>query len=424
MGDNVIEFLEKRGMIDALTHQDLKKAFEQPRKVYLGIDPTADSLHLGNLAGIVFLKHFQNFGHTPVCLVGGATALVGDPSGKSKERPLLDTKTVQKNQEGILRDLKRLLDFKKERGKAILLNNDEWFSQMGFVEFLRDVGKHFRLGTMLSKESVKTRLESEEGMSFTELAYQLLQGYDFYHLLLHHDVSVQIGGSDQWGNIVAGCDLVRRFENKQVYGLTFPLLTRSDGKKFGKSESGAIWLSPEKVSPYQLYQYLYGVPDVNVIFLMKMLTFMDLEEIQHYASRLKHQSHKPNEAQKKLAEEVTAFVHGQEGLEKALRATQGMNPGKETHLDLDLLQELGEDIPSLALSLHEVLNVSILDILVKVKAFSTKGEARRMIRNGGVYLNNKRLLDEKVLLLSENLLEGKLFVLSVGKKKKIIVKVK
>jgi tyrosyl-tRNA synthetase len=249
MTKNVIQYLQDRGFVDAVTSEELAKACEQPIKVYCGFDPTAESLHLGNLIGIMALAHFQRFGHTPVVILGGATGRIGDPSGKSHERPLLEIETIRSNINSIRTHFEAVLKFDGSLPKPVILNNDDWYRNFSVIDFLRDVGKHFRLGTMLSKDSVRIRLESEEGMSFTEFSYQLIQGYDFTYLFQEHGVVLQLGGSDQWGNIVAGIDLTRKLSGKPVYGLTWPLLTRSDGKKFGKSEEGAIWLSAKLCSP-------------------------------------------------------------------------------------------------------------------------------------------------------------------------------
>jgi len=270
--------LEERGLIDAFTGDDLKSFLKSPVKAYIGFDPTADSLHLGNFVGIQLLAWLQRFGHTPVIVLGGATGKIGDPSGKSKERPLLDDEMIAHNLSCIRKNFEKVLDFSGKLPMPLFFNNADWFSSFRFIDFLRDVGKHFRIGAMLAKESVKSRIQSEEGMSFTEFSYQLIQSYDFYHLF-KEGVSLQMGGSDQWGNITAGVDLIRKLTGKSGQGLTFPLLTRSDGKKFGKSEEGAIWLSEEKLSAYQFYQYLVRIPDEDVIVLMKRLTFMPIEEI-------------------------------------------------------------------------------------------------------------------------------------------------
>ena len=273
---NVVDCLKERGLVDAMTSEEVVKLLEQPRKLYLGFDPTADSLHIGSLVGIVILRWFQKFGHTPVVILGGATGRIGDPSGKSVERPLLDRAAIDYNVARIRRHFEVVLDFFHLKAKPILLNNDEWFSQMNLIDFLRDVGKHFRVGTMLAKEMVKSRIQSEEGICFTEFTYQLLQSYDFYHLFTHHGVVLQLGGSDQWGNITSGIDLVRKLTAAQAYGLTFPLLTRSDGKKFGKTEEGTVWLAADRCSPYHFYQYFVRVPDADVIKLMRFLTFMEM----------------------------------------------------------------------------------------------------------------------------------------------------
>lgn len=279
---NVIDVLKERGFIESMTSEELRDLAQKPLVVYCGFDPTSDSLHLGNMVAMMGLAWFQRFGHQPITLVGGATGMIGDPSGKTSERQFLDEATLEKNLQGIKKNLENFLDFSNPSTKPLILNNYDWFKNYSFIAFLRDVGKFFRVGTMLAKDSVKARMTSEEGMSFTEFSYQLLQGYDFLYLMDHYNVSLQLGGSDQWGNIIAGTDLIRKTRGKSAHGLTFPLLKRSDGQKFGKSEKGAIWLSPDKLSPYEFYQYLYRMPDDDVIMLMRMLTFMDMEEIKKY----------------------------------------------------------------------------------------------------------------------------------------------
>ena len=330
----VIDVLEQRGFIDAMTSRDLCSRLEKPAKIYVGFDPTASSLHIGNLVGIIALSWMQKFGHTPVIILGGATALIGDPSGKSKERPLLLPEMVEQNRKGIISNFRNVLDFSPSAPQPIFLNNYDWFSSISFLDFLRDVGKHFRIGPMLAKESVRARLNSQEGISYTEFSYQALQGYDYYHLHKNHGVCLQMGGSDQWGNITAGVELVRKLDGSEVFGLTFPLLVRSDGKKFGKSEEGAIWLNPELVSPYEFYQYLYRTADADVVQLLRLLTFIDMEEIREYKHLLQRKDAPPNVAQQRLAEEVTRIVHGEEGLALAQRVTKGAAPGAKTDLDM------------------------------------------------------------------------------------------
>ncbi len=417
MKQNVIEVLKERGFIEAMTSEELATLANKPLKVYCGFDPTSDSLHLGNMVAIMGLAWFQRFGHTPVAIVGGATGLIGDPSGKSAERQLLDEATIDNNLIGIRRDLEKLLK------DPILLNNYDWFKEFSWISFLREVGKYFRVGTMLSKESVKNRMTSEEGMSFTEFCYQLLQAYDFLYLFDNQGVTLQLGGSDQWGNITAGTDLIRKLRGASAYGITFPLLTRSDGQKFGKSEKGAIWLSSEKLSPYEFYQYLFRVSDEDAIKLMRMLTFMEMEEIRHYERLMAKPDYLPNTVQKRLAEEVTHLVHGAAGLNTALKVTQGAAPGAETELNGELLESLASDMPSHTLPSAEIVGEKLVDILSKTAMMPSKGEARRLIRNGGVYLNNKKIADENHVIHAEQLIDGRLLLLALGKKNKLLIRV-
>lgn len=419
---NVIDVLRERGFIEALTSEEIRQLTQNPTRVYCGFDPTADSLHLGNLVAIMGLAWFQRFGHTPVAIVGGATGMIGDPSGKSAERQLLDEATVQHNLQGIRKNLEAVLDFNHPTAKPIILNNFDWFQNYSFISFLRDIGKLFRLGPMLSKDSVKARMNSEEGMSFTEFSYQVLQGYDFLHLFENQKVLIQLGGSDQWGNITAGTDLIRKVHGQTAYGITFPLLTRSDGQKFGKSEKGAIWLSPDKLSPYEFYQYLIRIADADVLALMRMITFMDMAEIRHYEQMMKQPDYVPNTAQKRLAEEVTRLVHGEEGLQKALRATAGAAPGAQTKLDAETLESIAKDMPSCSLPANQVVSKKLIDLMVEIGLQPSKGEARRLIKNGGVYLNNEKVEDENLTIQNNHLISDYLLLLSAGKKNKMLVR--
>jgi tyrosyl-tRNA synthetase len=421
---NVIACLKERGLLDALTSEELVKRVEKPIKIYCGFDPTADSLHVGNLVGIIILRWFQKYGHTPYVILGGATGRIGDPSGKSLERPLLDQSTIHSNVQRIRRHFEQILDVSEASTRPVLLNNDQWFSQYLLIDFLRDIGKHFRVGTMLAKDSVKTRLESEEGISFTEFSYQLIQGYDFYHLFMHHGVELQIGGSDQWGNITAGTDLIRKMGGVGAYGLTFPLLTRSDGKKFGKSEQGAIWLAADRCSPYQFYQYFVRVADSDVIKMLRMLTFLEMDAIREYEAAMASSTYTPNTAQKKLAEELTRIVHGEEGLATALKVTEGASPGAETVLDPDILREIAKDMPSMTLHFDEVIGQRYVDVLVKIGLVSSKGEAVRLIQNSGAYLNNARVSDVQMSLSADSLIGEEFLLFGAGKKKKMILSIK
>ncbi|XP_057956661.1 tyrosine--tRNA ligase, chloroplastic/mitochondrial isoform X2 [Malania oleifera] len=396
---NVVEILEERGLLDSSISDNFRSAcVEGPLKVYCGFDPTAESLHLGNLLGLIVLSWFQRCGHTAVALIGGATARIGDPSGKSLERPELDASTLEKNIVGITNTITTILKNSSPPGddsSFIILNNYDWWKEVKLLDFLKRVGRYARVGTMMAKESVKKRLESEQGMSYTEFTYQLLQGYDFLYLFENKSVSVQIGGSDQWGNITAGTDLIRKtLREEGAYGLTFPLLLKSDGSKFGKSEDGAIWLSPSVLSPYKFYQYFFSVPDDDVVRFLKILTFLDMEEINELERDMKRPGYVPNMAQRKLAEEVTRFVHGEEGLNDALKATEALKPGAETRLDWKIIEGIADDVPSCSLAYDQVLNLSLVDLSVSTGLFESKSAARRLLKQGGLYLNNSRVVTE------------------------------
>jgi tyrosyl-tRNA synthetase len=421
---NIITTLEERGLIEAITDPELKSLASnkaKPLKVYCGFDPTADSLHLGSMVPIMGLAWFQRFHHTPIALVGGATGIIGDPSGKSTERSLLDEETLQKNLQGIRKDLEVVLLRDAKSSKPLFLNNYDWFKDFSFLSFLRDVGKHFRIGTMLGKESVRARMQSEEGMSFTEFSYQLLQAYDFLYLFKNHGVTLQIGGSDQWGNITAGCELVRKLTGAQVFGATLPLLVKSDGQKFGKSEKGAIWLSPDKLSPYEFYQYLFRVEDADVIRLLKMLTFMDLNHINSLERSMKNEDYIPNTAQKILAEEVTKLIHGDDGLIKALKATHAVMPGKLIDGNADELRSLMKDLPSTKLPKASVDQKKVVDVIAEAGFMPSKGEVKRLIRGGGLYLNNHKIEDENYTINPQDFIDGQFLLFALGKKNKALI---
>ncbi|MBS0634614.1 MAG: tyrosine--tRNA ligase [Verrucomicrobia bacterium] len=424
MSENVIDVLQARGLVDAITHeQELKTALNSPTKVYCGFDPTSDSLHVGNMVAIMGLAWFQRFGHQPVAIVGGATGMIGDPSGKQHERSLLDEETLRKNERGIQKNLETILKADPTLPAPIFLNNYDWFKNFSFLTFLRDVGKHFRVGVMMAKDSVKGRMDSEEGMSFTEFSYQLLQGYDFYHLFSQHGVQVQIGGSDQWGNITAGTDYTRKLTGKSVFGMTMPLLTKSDGQKFGKSEQGAIWLSSEKLSPYEFYQYLVRTADADVIKLLKMLTFVDLGTIRELEHQMQSPGYVPNTAQRLLAEAITNLVHGSDGLHKALQASLSVMPGKVVELSGESIREIINDVPNAKLEKADVHEIKLLDIIVKAGFSASKGDVRRLIRNGGVWLNNERVEDENFTVTDALFIDQKYLLISLGKKHKSVIEV-
>ncbi|MBS4171533.1 tyrosine--tRNA ligase [Neochlamydia sp. AcF95] len=420
---SLIETLAERGFIEACTSDELKDILAQPTKVYCGFDPTADSLHLGHLICMMGLAWFQRFGHTPFVILGGATGMIGDPSGKISERQILDEETLLKNLIGIHKNFEKILEAHGRPNATVFLNNYDWFKNFSLVSFLRQVGKYFRMGPMLSKDSVKGRMTSEEGMSFTEFAYQVLQGYDFLHLFQNYGVKVQIGGSDQWGNITAGTELIRKAVGQSSYGLTFPLLTRSDGQKFGKSEKGAIWLSADKLSPYEFYQYLVRVSDADVIKMMRMLTFMDMDEIRKYQEQMQQPDYVPNTAQKRLAKEVTRIVHGEENFKIALGVTEAAAPGAKANLDAPALELMAQNMPSRILKNNTVVNAKLLELICQVGLLPSKSEARRLARNGGIYLNNNKVEDEHYTIRPDDLIANRLLLLAVGKKNKILISI-
>ncbi|GFR51335.1 hypothetical protein Agub_g13752, partial [Astrephomene gubernaculifera] len=454
---HILPLLRSRGLLAEVTNEaELAAAAGAGRlAVYCGFDPTADSLHLGNLLGIVVLSWFQRCGHQPVVLLGGATGRVGDPSGRSAERPVLEEQQIERNVQAIGSLLRTLLQRNSPPGAPAVrvLNNLDWFGPMGLLTFLREVGKFARVGSMMAKDSVRTRMESEQGISFTEFTYQLLQGYDFVHLCREHGVRVQIGGSDQWGNITAGTDLIRKLlggggaaagsgaaaagsgeaaegsagsgaaEAPSCYGLTFPLLVDSEGRKFGKSVGGAIWLSAEKLSPYKFYQYLFQVSDADVVKLLKMLTFLPLGEVEAIEAAMRQPGYLPNTAQRRLAEEVTRFVHGEEGLAQAIKATEALKPGAATQLDAATLETVAGDAPSATLTRGLVEGATLADVLVATKLQPSKSAARKLIKGGGVYLNNAKVGEELYVVQPTDLIEGRLLLLAAGKKNKMLVRI-
>ncbi|KAK9714614.1 hypothetical protein RND81_06G107200 [Saponaria officinalis] len=420
---NVFDILEQRGLIESTSSNNNLRAacspHAPPLKVYCGFDPTAESLHLGNLIGIIVLSWFHRCGHTSVALIGGATARVGDPSGKSTERPELDDLTLQKNIEGITSILNKI-----GGSNFVLLNNYDWWKNISFLDFIKNVGRYARVGVMMSKESVKKRLESEQGMSFTEFSYQLLQGYDFVHLCKNEGVNVQIGGSDQWGNITAGTDLIRRIlQVEGVYGMTFPLLLKNDGTKFGKSEEGAVWLSPSLLSPYKFYQYFFSVSDDDVVRFLRILTFLEMDEIDEIEREMKSVGYVPNSAQRRLAEELTWFVHGEDGLAEAVKATAALKPGAETMLDWKTIEGIAQDVPSCSLGYDQVLGLSIVELSVLTGLLESKSAVRRLLKQGGLYLNNARVDGETKVIEADDIVDGKVLLLSAGKKNKMVVRV-
>lgn len=415
--------LEQRGLVHQATDPGLGAWLtEKPRTVYAGFDPTADSLHVGSLLGLIVLRRFQKAGHRPIALVGGATGMIGDPSGKSAERNLLDKESLERNVEGLGRQMARFLDFDAGDSSALLVNNFEWTGQWTYLEFLRDIGKNFPVNVMLQKDSVKSRLGGDSGMSYTEFSYMLLQAFDFVHLAKEYGCDLQAGGSDQWGNITAGIDLARRMgvssEQRRVFGLTWPLLTKSDGTKMGKTESGAIWLDAERTSPYAFYQYWFNVDDADVGGCLKMLTELSLEEIAALDAERAENAAK-RVSQKRLAEELTRLVHGAEGLATATRATEIFFGAEVEGLDDRTLGQIFADVPAGELPKSKLAGegLPIVDGLVAAGLAKSKGEARRTVDQGGAYVNNRRVEGLDRCLTAEDLASESVIVLRSGRKR-------
>ncbi|MBL8227143.1 MAG: tyrosine--tRNA ligase [Bryobacterales bacterium] len=389
---DLIAELRWRGFLSQTTCEDIEKyLLEARRTIYVGFDPTAASLHLGSLIPVMGLAHAQRAGHRPLVLVGGGTGLIGDPSGKTSERVLLTPEKVQSNCDGMRKQLARFIDLSSD-DSALMLNNAEWLCSLNLIEFLRDVGKHFSVNEMVKRDSVRIRLEERDhGISYTEFSYMLLQSYDFLHLCREHDCTVQMGGSDQWGNIVSGTDLVRRVLGQRAEGITFPLLTTSTGKKFGKSEEGAIYLDENLTSPYRMYQYWIQTADADVIAYLKLFTFLDEPQIDELALITRH---KPEErtAQKTLAAECTRIVHGEDSVRAVEQATRILFGSADVNPDAATLALLAREVPSSTIPRADLeAGIAIPDLLVRTKVADSKGAARKLVEGGGLYLNNKRV---------------------------------
>jgi len=423
---NFVEELKWRGMIHQMmpgTEELLEK--EQHVSAYLGIDPTADSLHIGHLCGVMMLRHYQRCGGKPYALIGGATGMIGDPSGKSQERNLLDEETLAHNVACIKKQLAKFLDFDSDApNKAELVNNYDWMKDFTFLAFARDIGKHITVNYMMAKESVQKRLngEARDGLSFTEFTYQLLQAYDFYYLYQHYNCRLQLGGADQWGNITTGSELIRRMAGKECYALTCPLVTKSDGRKFGKTEQGNVWLDPARTSPYQFYQFWVNVPDEDAERYIKIFTSLDKETIDQLISEHRADPGQ-RKLQRKLAEEVTIMVHSKEALETAIVASQILfgKATKEELLKLDeqTLLDVFNGVPHFEVprSLFDA-GVKAIDLTTEHAAvFPSKGEMRKLTQGGGVSVNKEKLADPNAVLTASDLLDGKYLLVQQGKKK-------
>ena len=420
MDGGLVAELEWRGMVHQSTDAALSAKLVAGRfPAYHGIDVTADSLHVGNLVGVIALQRLQRHGHRPLAVLGGATTLIGDPSGREAERPLLTVEQIEANAAGIRRQLESFLDFGPGPAAAVLLNNADWLSTLRLTDFLRDVGKHFSVNTMMAKESVRVRLEGrEQGISYTEFSYMLLQAYDFLHLFDTEGCRLQVGGSDQWGNITAGIELVRRVRGAEVYGLTWPLLTRADGSKFGKSTAGNVWLDPARTSPYAFFQYWIRTDDGDVGRFLRLLTSLEPERVEELEAAV---AERPGarEAQRALADELTAAVHGPAEAERARRASAALFEGDVTRLDPPTMLEVLAEAPSTELTRSELTagtGLELVDALVRTGLATSRSAARTAVTQGGVYVNDRRVTDPETGLAEADLLGGCYVVLRKGKR--------
>ena len=422
---NFVQELKWRGMIQDMTPGTEEQLQKEMTTAYLGIDPTADSLHIGHLVGVMMLRHFQRSGHRPIALIGGATGMIGDPSGKSKERVLIDEERLRHNQEAIKNQLARFLDFESDApNAAILVNNYDWMKTFSFLDFIRNIGKLITVNYMMSKDSVKRRFTGEsgaDGMSFTEFSYQLLQGYDYVYLNENYDCKLQLGGADQWGNITTGTEMIRKISGNEVFALTCPLITKADGKKFGKTEQGNIWLDRRYTSPYTFYQFWLNVSDDDADRYIKIFTSIPQEEIESLIAQQKEAPHL-RLLQKRLAQELTILVHGEEELEKAVAAS-GILFGNATSealrsLDEETLLAVFDGVPKFEVS-RELLNegVKAVDLTTEVAAvFASKGEMRKLVQGGGVSVNKEKLAAFDQVITTADLLNDKYILIQKGKK--------
>ena len=415
---NLIEELRWRGLVQDIMPGTEEQLMKEMTSGYIGFDPTADSLHIGSLVPILLLVHLQKAGHKPVALVGGATGMVGDPSGKSEERNLLNEDVLKKNQAGVKKQLEKFLDFDASKpNAALMVNNYDWFKDMNFLTFIRDVGKHITVNYMMAKESVRKRIEGETGLSFTEFTYQLIQGYDFYWLYTHYNCKLQMGGSDQWGNITTGAELIRRKAGSEAFAFTCPLLTKADGGKFGKTEKGNIWLDSEKTSPYQFYQFWLNAADEDAKKWIKIFTFLSKEEIDDLIA-VHEDDASQRLLQKRLAKEITTFVHNEAGLNKAIETTEKLfadhNAPAESLSEEDL--ESMQGVINFEVDTKILNGIDVVSFLAETNIFPSKSEARKMIQNGGVSINRKKISDIQMIIDSSLLLHEKYLLVQKGKK--------
>ena len=416
----LLEDLQWRGIIYQQTDEEgIKETLEKEKiSLYCGVDPTADSMHIGHLLPYLTLRRFQKHGHRPIVLVGGATGMIGDPSGKSEERKLQTTEVIQYNVECIQKQLSQIFEFEGEHG-AIMVNNYDWAGSMDIVTFLRDYGKHVGVNYMLAKDTIANRLET--GISFTEFTYTILQAMDFLHLYENFDCKMQVGGSDQWGNITTGLELIRKMapEGSKAFGLTIPLVTKADGTKFGKTESGAIWLDPEKTTPYEFYQFWINTADADVVKYLKFFTFLSKEEIEGLEESVKNEPHL-RKAQKALAEEMTRLIHGQDSLDQAIKITEALFNGEIQNLTAAEIKQGFKDVPSYEHTSGE--EIGIVDLLIAAEIVSSKRQAREDVTNGAVSINGQRVTETDYVVSEKDRIEGQFTVIRRGKKKYFLIK--
>jgi tyrosyl-tRNA synthetase len=420
---NVFDEFEWRGLVYSATDGLRELMAKEKISAYIGFDPSAPSLHVGNLLTIMGLIRLQQFGHTPIAVAGGGTGLIGDPSGKSSERPLLSKEEITFNIEGIKAQLSRFLDFESKNNPAIMVNNADWLTTTPLTDFLRDIGKHFSVNALIAKESIKRRME-QEGISYTEFSYVLMQSFDYLTLFERYNCILQMGGSDQWGNITAGVDLIRKVHGKTAHALVYPLLTTSAGEKMGKSVGGAIWLDPERTSPYRFYQYLFNTDDSDIVTCLKVLTLLSRDRIDELTASL--QSHpERREAQRELAREVTRRVHGEEAVNRAEVASRVLFGEEIKSLGLKDIQDIFAEAPSIEIGKAEFGGdgLSLADLVARAGLAKSKGEARRLIEGGGIYLQNVRTNDTRRMISLQDSIEGQAFVLRKGQKEYCLVKV-
>ena len=413
---NIFEEFQWRGLVHSASDGVQEHLSQGPTTLYIGFDPTAKSLHVGSLLQILNLARMQRFGHRPIGIVGGGTGMIGDPSGKTAERQLLTREKVRENLEGIREQLSRFLDFDARENPAMVMDNGDWLTEITLIDFLREIGKHFTVNYMVAKESVKQRMESDVGISFTEFSYLLLQSYDFLELYDRYGCTLQMGASDQWGNITAGTELIRKLRQTKAYGLVSPLVTTSSGVKFGKTEAGAVWLDAELTSPYQFYQFWLGTTDDDVIRYLKYFTWLGQEEIAGLESAL-DSAPQERAAHYRLARELTRMVHGESALELAEKSSRVLFGGEVGDLSAAEVLDIFDDVPSTELPATRLEGgLGLLDLLVETGLTPSKGQARRLVRDGGAYVNNVRATDEHATVSSEDFKGGKVLVLRKGRK--------